>query len=477
MAVGTFGTLSVHGLLLPVGMLTVAFLTRQLGPELYGTFTVAASIVQWIQVSTRGLFDQTTVKFVAEAEERQRIASGLAQAQLVVSLAFAGILAATAPVLADWLRAPDLAPALRLFAVDVPLFCLARAHRSILIGHQEFWPAAILTGIYGLSRMVLVFVLVGTGLSTTGAILAAAGASLAQLTVARLYVRPRLLVRVRIPVRRLTRYAMPLFLNKMGRNLFGRVGLFVVQAVSDVPGAAGYYGAAQELNRPFGLFAASLAPPFLATLALALRRGETDTARPIVTQSMRLVLCLLPLAAAAAGSAESIVGLVYGREFLPTSSIFALLAIAGAGNVLTTVNAEALIALGRPTLPFAITGPLMPLALGAHLILVPRFGPDGAAAATLALSWFGAGATAFALHRKCEVQLPWASLPRIGIVSLASYALSRLLPSAGGWTILELGGLAIGVAACLFAVGELGETEIAFARSLVAPGRAAGQGN
>jgi O-antigen/teichoic acid export membrane protein len=284
-------------------------------------------------------------------------------------------------------------------------------------------------------------------------------------------------MRVRVPVHRLVSYALPLFLNKVGRSLFGRVGLFVVQAVSTGPGAAGYYGAAQELNRPFGLFATSFAPPFLATLALTLRRGETDTALPIVAQSMRLVLCMLPFAAAAAGSAEAIVGLIYGREFLPTSSIFTLLAIAGVGSVLTTVNSAALIALGHPSLPLALTGPLTPLALGAHLALVPRFGPPGAAAATMAVSWFGAGATAFALHRNCEVQLPRATLLKIAILSFLSYALSRLVPSAGVWIIPELAVVAIGIVACLFAVGELGETEIAFARSLLAPGRAGGLGN
>jgi len=180
-AAGTLQIFAAQALILPTGLLTAAFLTRQLGPELYGLLTVASTIVLWVELSTTLVFSRTMVKFVAEAEDWRAVASTLTRAQLVVSLAATALLVAAAPALASWLRSPELTTYLRLFALDIPIFALAHVHRSILIGRGAFGRQALLVAGRWLSRMVLIFLLVGLGLSLTGAILASIGASVVQL--------------------------------------------------------------------------------------------------------------------------------------------------------------------------------------------------------------------------------------------------------------------------------------------------------
>ena len=467
MAVGTLGLLTVHALLLPLGLLTTVFLTRQLGPEFYGVFAVAASIVLWVKGNTTRPFGQTTVKFVAEAADWQGVASALAQAQLVVSLGAAVLLVTAAPVLASWLKSPELTPYLRLFALEVPLFSLARVHLSMLTGREAFGRVAFLTAVRGLSRMMLVFMLVGLGLSVTGAILATIGASLLQLIVSRVYVHPAILSRVAIPVRRLAGYALPLFLHAIGMRLFTRLDLLVVQALSGTSAASGYYSAAQSLTVPFGLFVASFSAPLLATLTRALQRGEIDPANSIIRQAMRLVLCFLPFAAVAAGSTSEIIALVYRWAFLPAAPLLALLIIGAVANVMISITTGVLTATGQPGWTLALTGPLAPLALGAHLILVPRFGAVGAAATTTALAWLGACAAMLVVSRKCGVTPAPATIIRVALTTLIAYTLSSIWHTSGTWLIVELAVLAVAIPSCLYLLGELTRQDLAFARSLL----------
>src|SRR5207245_459384 len=123
-----------EALSLPAGVLIVVFLSRQLGPELYGVLAVASAIVLFLEISVTNLFRAANVKFVAEALDRRAVASAMAQMQFMVGLGAAALLIAAAPALAVWLKSDELTLYLRLFALDIPLFALADAYRSALTG-------------------------------------------------------------------------------------------------------------------------------------------------------------------------------------------------------------------------------------------------------------------------------------------------------------------------------------------------------
>jgi O-antigen/teichoic acid export membrane protein len=471
-ASGTLKLLSAQALALVAGLLTAVFLTRQLGPGLYGLYAVAATIIVWVQISVTMMFSSTTVKFVAEAKDWQAVASTLAKAQLFVSLGAAALLVATAPTLASWLRTPELAAYLRLFAMGIPLFALARVHRSTLIGRGSYGRGALVTASYWLGRLLLVFLLVGLGLSVTGAILASIGASLVHLIVARLFVRPALLSRTTFPFRRLAGYALPLFFHGVGMRLFIRVDLLVVKALCRTPAAAGYYGAAQNLTMvPVGMLAASFVPLLLATLTRLIRQGRDEAARTLIGQAIRLVLCLLPFAGLAAGAAPEIVELVYGSPFSSSVPLLAWLIFAALAIILISISTMTLTAAGRPGRAFALSGPLVPLALGAHLMLVPRFGLIGAAAATTVLACLAASVAMLFIYRQFGVYPAPATLLHIAAITLIAYALSSLWQVSGVWIFLKLLVMTAIILICLYLLGVLTRQDLAFARSLFRPER------
>lgn len=465
-AVGTIQGLIASALCLPTGILTAAFLTRKLGPHNYGLLTVAATIVVWLELITSMGFNRGAVKFVAEAENWRSISTRFLHAQLLISLAAALLLFFVAPLLALWLDAPELSTYLRLFSLDIPLHALGNIHSSFLIGRGHFGRRAILKAVYWLIRLVLIFLFVGLHPSIDSAIFATIGASCVVLIWARVYIHPPLFGKSEFPLQKVWDYAWPLFFFTVGISLFNRVDLLFVKAMSGLRGAAGFYGAAQNMTIAPGLLANSLSPLLLAKLSLLSAQGEEDAARSMTKQAIRLVFCLLPFAAMGAGAAHEVVVAIYGQPFLSSGPLLAVLIFGAVGNTMITITASVLIAGGRPKLPFLLTGWIVVLASGAHYFMIPHFGPIAAASITTGLSWIGAGITTIAVCRIRQFYPPISTLVTSILISGLAYAIAALWPAPGVLLFLKLPAISLLIVILFLLSGELSSGEIAFVRSM-----------
>jgi O-antigen/teichoic acid export membrane protein len=466
LAVGTLQGFVASLISLPTGLLTAAFLTRQLGPVDYGLLTVAATIVVWIETTITVGFNRTVVKFVAETTDWRSVSTRFLQAQLLVSLGATALLIAAAPVLASWLGAAEMSTYLRIYSLGIPITALGATHQSILIGRGHFGRRAILPAAYWLSRMVLVFLFVGLHPSVTNVILANIGASVVVLTWARRFVSPALLEHSDFPFRHLWDYAWPLFFYTVGINLFHGLDLLFVKAIGGIPQAAGFYGAAKNLTIVPALFAASFSPLLLSKLAHLQAKDNGEAAQVMTKQAMRLVFCLLPFAGMAAGAAPEVVTAVYGGPFLPAAAFLALLIFAALGIAMITVTTSTLIAAGRPNLPIILTGPFVAIAPLAHFILVSWFGPIGAAATTTGLAWLGAGATVLAVHSIWHVLPSLGTLIRCVFLCALAYTLAVLWPAPGVLLLLKLPAIGVIIVLAFLLLGEFSAKEISFVRSI-----------
>ena len=70
---GTIRVFLAEALILPTGIITAAFLARRLGPEGYGLFALAATLVAWIEWSITSIFARATIKLVGETEAWQPV--------------------------------------------------------------------------------------------------------------------------------------------------------------------------------------------------------------------------------------------------------------------------------------------------------------------------------------------------------------------------------------------------------------------
>jgi O-antigen/teichoic acid export membrane protein len=372
-----------------------------------------------------------------------------------------------ADAIAVALKAPALGKYLRLFAIDIPIFSLAQAHRSILVGIGAFGQRARVTAIRWITRLLFIVVLVHMGLSIEGAIIGSIAASVVELAYCRLCVQPAIFGRINFPVRQLWEYAGPLLLYATSMRLLDKLDLFMLQGLRGSAPESGMYGAAQNLTLVGGLFALSFSPLLLSTLSRMLRDGELDLARRTARDAFRVVAGMLPFAAMTSGASKEIAVCVFGETFRPAATPLALLIIGSVGFVAISVATAILTAAGKPRWTVLLTAPLVPLIITGNLWLIPKFGPPGAALVTTLAGGAGALAAVLTVNRWWGVRVPIATLARSFLIGAGAYALAAAWPVSGLlFLAMKLSAISLLVLFGFFALGEFNAAELAAARAI-----------
>jgi O-antigen/teichoic acid export membrane protein len=464
---GTIWGFLAEAVILPTGLISAAYLARALGPDGYGMFSLAATLVSLAGVLAAQAFSRGSIKLVSEAAEWQPVATTVARLHLLGgAVAMAAIIALAWP-LARALQEPRLAYYLILFSPEPLLFVMARAHRSILIGVGRFREQAVPIALRPVARLLLIVVLVESGLSITGAVLGMVGAALVEFLTYRWYIRPRLFPASSYPARRVWSQATPLFFSGLCLVVFGRLDLFAIRALGLPMSEAGYYAAAQNLSVIPGLFAASFGPVLLSTLSSLKRGGEHHRARLMMRDAVRLVFGMLPFAAMASGAAGEIVTLIFGATFTPAEPVLAWLIFGKVAAVMTSIAIVIMIVADRPGLSFSLAAPMLGLAVVGHLVMIPAFGVVGAASVTSALEAASAVAALAVVYRLQHVAVPVATVGRTLLVGSGAWLLAAWLPAPGLWPVAKLAAIALVIVVGYWLLGELSERERAWGRTML----------
>jgi O-antigen/teichoic acid export membrane protein len=457
---GTVRLFAAESLIFPTGIVTAAFLTRWLGADGYGEFSLAALLVGWVQWGVASLLSRSTILSIGSTPDWKPLATRILRIHLAAGLVTGAILFLAAPLLARTLGLPSLTAYLRLFAIDVPLFVYAHAHKNISTGRGAFGRRAQAVAARWIGRMALIVLLVLVGWSITGAILGSIGASVIELLVARRYDRAPLFARSAASARPFLAAATPLFLSAMAMRFVQDADLFALKALGASSAEAGIYAAARNLSLAVSVFSAAFTPLILSTLVRLVGEGALDHARDMARDALRLVLLMTPFAALAAGASEGIARLVFGDPFAPAGPILSRLIFTGVGVNIVAVGSAILIAGGRLDRPARILGVLAPLVIVGHLWAIPRFGALGAAWVTTGAMGLAAAAILASIARMWGIAPPLASTIRAGAVSLAAAAAVRAWPSSGAELVVRLTLLSAGIPLAILALGEFSRREL-----------------
>ena len=421
--------------LLPTGLITAAVLTRTLSPSEYGLFSVAATFITWLAWTTTTLLARAAVKFVSEADDWRPVATSVLRARLAVGgVAFLVVLLG-AGAFARMLGAPELAPYLRVFAIDLLLFNVARAYRDVLTGRGRFREVAAVGLARWTSRLVLMVALVLLTGSIMGAVIGSVGATAVELLVARAFGRIAVRGRSPIPWSRMWQVAAPLVVYGAALQLFSKIDLFALSALQGASADVGLYAAAQNLAVAPGLFALSLAPLLLATLARLRRSGADADARRVARDALRVSIAIVPLAALVAGTADEIVRLVFGASFGGAGVLLALLFAAGVALVVMSVAVSIVTAADAQRVVSLLGAGVLAGAIAGHLVLVPRYGAVGAAMVTASASVAGGLASIALVHRLWDVRA-YGTLLRAALITGPAYWLATLPPAGGALALV-----------------------------------------
>jgi O-antigen/teichoic acid export membrane protein len=441
-------------LLLPTGLLTAVYLTRRLGATDYGLFALVLSVVFWGEGILAAVLNRATIKFIADVSDWRQVGAGVLQLYLGIGIFVAIGLAISAGGIAERLDAPLLAPYLRLFALDVPIFSLAQAHRSILTATGGYGERAITGATHWIARLLFVVLFVELGLSVTGAILGNLGASLIELGIARWFIRPSFRLVTGIDLRPWANSALSLIVVSIVWTWYDKLGILALKGWGGTAQQAGLYAAAQNLTVVPMVFALSFSPVLLSRLGQIQRERDDAGARALAREVLRFVVLLLPFAAITTAASSEIVLLVYGAPFLEAAPIVAWLIWGAWGLLLIAVTSSILMAAGNPNLSFLLATPSLLLSLVGYALAVPRWGAEGAAIVTTLGIFFSAMALTASAHWVWRIAPAGSTLLKSLLVSGLGFTLSAL--PAPVWLVLpKLAAVAIVCGIAFLLLGEL----------------------
>lgn len=463
---GTLRIFLAEAILLPTGLITAGFLSRQLGPEGYGLFTLAAVILSWIEWGTSSMLLRTTIKFISETRNWQPVMATVLQQHLWLGTGATLLLCLFAMPIAQLMNERSLAPYLWLFAPQILFFNLARAHRTTLTGLGRFSEQAIAGASRWIARLGLIVLFVSLGWSIWGAILGSVAATFVELAVSRCYVQLPLFHPNAIPAWKLWNHAVPMTLYSLATQLYSKLDLLWLKGLGGTAEQAGFYGAAQNLALIPGLFAMAFAPVLLSTLGRIRKAGELDSAKTLGRNAMRLALLILPLGAIAAGAAPEIVRFIFGNQFLAAAPLLGLLIFGALAQVMTSVASVILVAADRPNWTAILTLPLLPIVCFAHGLIIPRWGAIGAASVTTGTISLSTIMTLIAVYCVWRIAPPFATFCRSVLVCIGFYFLSVHWSGSGLWVLVHLSAIALLVPVCYVLLGEFTSEELSFIRQL-----------
>jgi O-antigen/teichoic acid export membrane protein len=464
------GTVRVFlaGLLFPLtGIITAAFLTRRLGPEGYGLLVLSATLVGWIELSINSLFARATIKFVAEAEDWRSIGVTVSRLHFLTGMAGAMLLVLLAFPLADALDEPILAPYLCLYSLHIPLTGLAHGYQNVLVGIGHYKQKAVGTAGQWIARLVLILLLVEMGLSVEGAILGSIGASLVEILISRRYVRLPFFGHSILPHRAFWNVGLMLFLSGLSLNSYTNLGLIMLKALGGTAQEAGIYGAAQNLSILPGLFSMAFAPLLFSTLSRMLAVGETAQAKTIGCNTMRMVLGLIPIAAMLSGAAAEIVTFFFGQNFEPAAPLFAFLIWGAVAFVMISVSMTIVTAAAPPRLTLILSAPIVFMAMGGYVVIIPVFGAVGAALVAAVVSWSGAVGCLLVVNRIWAISPPIGTLWRSILIGVLAYAVAVNWSVTGFLVLVKLAVISVCILLMYLLFREFSADEMAQARAFV----------
>jgi O-antigen/teichoic acid export membrane protein len=367
-----------------VAVVSIAVLTRYLGPEDYGRYALALMLVGVLGVlADVGLFT-TVVRDISRAPERTETLVGNAMTlRLVLSLAVIALATAVALVLPY-----DRTTRVAIVLAGAPLLLgLLQSSLLTVLQARLLMDRAALADVIGrFAGLGLVVLVAGLDLGFYAVMGAAAGATAATLAVTWAFAGR--LIRIRFLAdpavwRQLLAASVPLGLALAINELYFRADAIVISLFRDY-GEVGLYSLAYRILELLIV----VGPIFLTSVFPLLSRyaagGDARLTGVIQRAWDVFVIAGLPMAVGGALLAPQIVELAGGADFAGSVAPLRILFAAGALSFVNGLFGYALIAMERQKRALWLNVAGLSFNVGLNLILVPPYGITAAAIVTVA---------------------------------------------------------------------------------------------
>jgi O-antigen/teichoic acid export membrane protein len=379
-AVQVAGKAAVLGL----GAVSIAVLTRYLGPDDYGRFTLALMYMQLFGVlADAGLYMTVVREISKEPARSEELVGNALTLRLLLSIIVIALGAALSLLLP---YAPDVRLAI-LLAGGPLLFGMLTSSLVTLLQSRLRMARAVVGEVAGRAfALGLTLLVAWLDLGFYAVMGAAAGGAAATLLVTWLTTRRLATVRFRAQPalwRPLLVVSLPLGLALAINEIYFRADTLIISLYEPYD-EVGLYTLAYRILE----FTLALGTIFLTTvfplLSQAVAHDEPRALRTIQASTDLFVILGAPLVAGGLVLAPPIIELAGGTDFEDASTPLRILLAAGALSWVNGVFGFALIAKARQTSALWLNVSALAFNLGLNFLLIPRYGIVAAAAVTVA---------------------------------------------------------------------------------------------
>jgi O-antigen/teichoic acid export membrane protein len=452
------------------GYVVAVLLARSFGPAAFGVFGVVYSVLMTSELILRLGVPQALVKLIggSRAGSSQLQATGVTLT-MIINLAGFAVIWVTAPLLADALNVPNGDRLFRIAVLDRPFFALYTCLAHVLNGRGEFRITGIVSGTYGLTKVIGVVIMAATDtISIEGALIVNIAASVVALA----FLLPRSGMAAYRP--RLTEkgviiaLAVPITIGDFGLQSLLGIDLWLLNALgASVPAdVKGHYVAALSLARLPNIVTYVLAAVLVPSIARALGSGDRAAAGRLVLGATRfLAVLVLPVCVLIATNAGELMALMFSEDFRSGARYLALLIFAqGLGYTFLGALYAILIGTGDAAIGAKRIYGGLAVGMALNLILIPLFGATGAAVAALASFATATLLIARVVWRKTGVLLDARRALLALFASLAVGIIGWLVPATGPMVLVELAGLGLAYLGAIWAMGLIQAEDFALLR-------------
>lgn len=427
------------GVVLVIGAGSIAVLTRYLGPDDYGRFTLALMYMQLFGVLADVGLLTTVVRDISKQPERtEELVGNTLTLRLLLSLVAIALAAGISLILP--------------YAHDVRV-AIVLAGGPLLLGMLNTSVVAVFQARLRMSRAVIAETVgraAGFGLTVAVAALdlgfyavmgAAAGGALVTLAIT--YSLSRGLVRIRFLADRklwrpLLAASLPLGLALAINELYFRADTLII-SLSRPYEDVGFYTLAYRILE----FTLALGTVFLTSvfpvLSNRVARGGPAVTRTIQSAFDFFVIVGVPLAAGGAIAAPALVDLAAGSEFADAATPLQILLVAGALAWVNGVFGYALIAKERQLNALWLNVVGLTVNVGLNLALVPEYGIVAAAVITVGSELVILAGSYFLMQRHFEFFPRPGMLPPVLVAAAAMAAAMWPLRDSSFLVLLPVG--------------------------------------
>jgi len=384
-------------------------IARYLGPEAYGLFSLALMILGWFLAFSSFGLAEGLLRFISIYRGKKQPAKikYLVRFSLIF-LVFSTILSGAAMFfLADYISLtffnnPDLIIFLKWFSILVPVSIFASIFASILKSYEKiYWYSFINNVLQNGVKLIVLVILLLIGLKTNALIFSYILGILSMLIVSYFLCKYKIsevfgnynltLDKKNEIKKELLSYSWPLIFSGIIMSIFYwidtfTIGYFLSRSLSPQEGAryVGFYNAAIPITGLLSISTDLFLQLFFPLITKEFGKRNFDKIKELSKQVGKWIFLInLPIFLILFIFPGAVINILFGKEYLAAENVVRILSVSACFGAFVVISTNLLSMLGKSKLILTNLFIASLLNLILDIILVPRYGINGAAIATM----------------------------------------------------------------------------------------------